>query len=92
MSNGRAYPTRGKKQTTDHPPIHPVGVPINVSLNPNQQKIYELICRRFLATLAKDAISETVDVSIDIFYEEFKASGYKLVEPNWRSIYPYFNE
>ncbi len=92
LNNGRAYPTRGKKQTTDHPPIHPVGVPINVSLNPNQQKIYELICRRFLATLAKDAISETVDVSIDISNEEFKASGYKLIEPNWRSIYPYFKE
>ena len=92
LDNGRAYPTRGKKQTTDHPPIHPVGVPTNVNLNPNQQKIYELICRRFLATLSKDAVSETVDVSFDISGEEFKASGYKLIEPNWRAIYPYFRE
>jgi DNA topoisomerase-1 len=92
LNNGRAYPTRGKKQTTDHPPIHPVGVPNNINLNPNQQKIYELICRRFLATLAKDAVSETVNVNIDISDEEFKASGYKLIEPNWRVIYPYFKE
>jgi len=92
LSNGRPYPTQGKKQTTDHPPIHPVGVPVNVNLNPNQKKIYELICRRFLATLAKDAISETVDVSFDISSEEFKASGYRLIEPNWRAIYPYFRE
>ena len=92
LSNGRPYPTRGKKQTTDHPPIHPVGVPNKINLNPNQQKIYELICRRFLATLAKDAISETMDVTIDISNEEFKASGYKLIESNWKTIYPYFKE
>ncbi|MCK4996574.1 MAG: topoisomerase I, partial [Thermoplasmatales archaeon] len=92
MKNGRDYPTRGKKQTTDHPPIHPVGAPGDRNLTFDQQKIYELICRRFLATLAKDAISETVDVSIDISGEEFKTSGYRLIEPNWRAIYIYFKE
>lgn len=92
ISNGRAYPTRGKKQTTDHPPIHPVGAPSGQKLTFDQQKIYELICRRFLATLAKDALSETVDASFDICKEEFKSSGYRLIEPNWRNIYTYFKE
>jgi DNA topoisomerase-1 len=90
INNGRKAPTRGKKQTTDHPPIHPVGIPTNKSLDISQQKIYELICRRFLATLAKDAVSETNDVLFDISNEEFKASGYRLIEPNWKAIYPYF--
>ncbi|MEE8565865.1 MAG: DNA topoisomerase, partial [Candidatus Thermoplasmatota archaeon] len=27
IQNRRQYPTRGKKKTTDHPPIHPVSVP-----------------------------------------------------------------
>ncbi len=92
ISNGRKYPMRGKKQTTDHPPIHPVGVPSGKNLTSDQQKIYELICRRFLATLAKDAISETMDVLIDISREDFKASGYRLIEPNWKNIYTYFKE
>ena len=92
INNGRAYPTRGKKQTTDHPPIHPVGVPADRKLDSDQQKIYELVCRRFLATLAKDAISETVDALIDISDEDFKASGYRLIEPNWKAIYTYFKE
>jgi DNA topoisomerase-1 len=91
-NNGRSSPTRGKKRTTDHPPIHPVGVPASRNLTFDQQKIYELVCRRFLATLAKDAISETVDVSVDISGEEFKTSGYRLIEPNWRAIYTYFKE
>ena len=92
INNGRQRPTRGKKYTTDHPPIHPVGVPNLNKLSTLHKKIYELVCRRFLATLAKDAISETVDVSIDISGEEFKASGYRLIEPNWRAIYTYFTE
>ena len=92
INNGRKRPTRGKKQTTDHPPIHPVGVLVGGKLNPDQEKIYELICRRFLATLAKDAVSETSDVSIDISGEEFKTSGYRLIEPNWKEIYTYFKE
>lgn len=92
LNNGRDRPTRGKKQTTDHPPIHPVGAPAGRKLSFDQQKIYELICRRFLATLAKDAVSETVDVSLDISGEDFNSNGYRLIEPNWRAIYPYFKE
>jgi DNA topoisomerase-1 len=91
IKNGRPSPTRGKKMTTDHPPIHPVGVP-KTKLTSEQQKIYELVCRRFLATLAKDAISESVNVSIDISGEEFHSSGYRILEPNWKNIYTYFKE
>jgi DNA topoisomerase-1 len=45
-----------------------------------------------LATLAKDAISETVNAIFDINGEKFKAEGYRLIEPNWRDIYIYFKE
>jgi DNA topoisomerase-1 len=92
IKNGRSHPTRGKKETTDHPPIHPVGAPTSRKLTGDYAKVYELVVRRFLATLAKDAISENVDALFDISGEEFKAEGYRLIEPNWRSIYTYFKE
>jgi len=92
INNRRKTPTRGKKLTTDHPPIHPVGVPGTTKLSSDQSKIYELICRRFLATLSKDAVSETSEVFIEISGEDFKANGYRLIEPNWRKIYTYFRE
>ena len=91
QNNGRDYPTRGKKKTTDHPPIHPVGVPTEV-LSGEKKKIYELIVRRFLATLAKDALSETVDASFDISGEPFKTKGYRIIEANWKNIYPYIRQ
>jgi len=91
QTNGRNYPTRGKQQTTDHPPIHPVDAPTK-KLGSDQEKIYELICRRFFATLAKDAISETTDVRFDISGEKFITSGYRLIEAHWKHLYPYFKE
>jgi DNA topoisomerase-1 len=91
QTNGRDYPTRGKLQTTDHPPIHPVDAPTK-KLGVDQEKIYELICRRFFATLAKDAISETTDVTLDIGGERFLATGYRLLEVHWKALYPYFKD
>jgi len=91
-ANGRDYPTRGKLQTTDHPPIHPVDVPTDKKLAHDQAQIYELIVRRFLATLAKDTLSETTHAKIDIGGEPFTASGYRLIEANWKEIYHYIKE
>ncbi|UCB58267.1 MAG: DNA topoisomerase I [Thermoplasmatales archaeon] len=92
ISNGRNKPTRGKKQATDHPPIHPVGIITNQKLTRDHLRIYELICRRFLSTLAKDAISEIVNAFFDVSGEDFKADGYRLIESNWLSIYTYYKE
>jgi DNA topoisomerase-1 len=92
IEHRRKQPTRGKKQTTDHPPIHPVGVPTTMKLSADYKTLYELVVRRFLATLSEDAISETSNVSFDIGGEEFTASGYRLIKPSWKKIYPYFKE
>ncbi len=62
------------------------------NLSGESKQIYELVVRRFLATLAKDAISEIVKVVIDISDEKFNADGYLLIEPNWRDIYTYYKE
>ena len=88
LDHRRTHPTRGKKKTTDHPPIHPVDVP-KTSLKGTKKKIYELIVRRFLATLAEDAISEIVKATVDISGESFKTKGYRLIEPHWKKIYDY---
>lgn len=90
LQNGRPYPTRGSKETTDHPPIHPVGIPPKTGFTTDHQKIYELIVRRFLATQAKDALIETTNATFDISNEPFIADGIKTLEPNWRAIYPYY--
>jgi len=88
IKNRRKMPTRGKKETTDHPPIHPVDIPPLKKLTPEQKEVYALIVKRFLATLTKDATAEITNAEIEIKGEVFVANGYRLIEPTWKLIYP----
>ena len=83
-------PTRGKQQTTDHPPIYPTGAVTDPSqLQPAAYRLYNLIARRFLATLMGPAEVEGTKVSMDVAGEPFVATGNVLVKPGFRAIYRY---
>ena len=81
--------TRGKQETTDHPPIYPTGAADPDKLQPAAWKLYNLIARRFLATLMGPATIEGTKVTFDVAGEPFTASGNVLATPGFRSIYPY---
>ncbi len=82
-------PTAGKKETKDHPPIHPVSEVAKAKLEKDQWKIYELVVRRFLATLSDAAKWEDTNVKIDIGGEPLDAKGKVLREPGFLAVYPY---
>ena len=86
---GPVKPTRGKKRSTDHPPIHPVGVATRKDLQGNHWKIYDLIVRRFLATLCPPGKVEHLGVKIDLNGETFQARGRRTLDPGWRRVYPF---
>ena len=81
--------TRGKQETTDHPPIYPTGAADPDKLQPAAWKLYNLIARRFLATLMGPATIEGTKVTLNVAGEPFVASGNVLAKPGFRSIYPY---
>ena len=89
LSMPKLTPTRGKKETTDHPPIIPASYVKKSDLKDDEWKIYELITRRFFATFADPAKWNTLRVLLDISSEEFKARGASIVEEGWRWYYPY---
>ncbi|MBC7081536.1 MAG: DNA topoisomerase I [Thermoplasmatales archaeon] len=80
----RSKPVSGKKESKDHPPIHPVDCK---RLQGKQAKIYELIARRFMATLAKNALIEVKNAEVVVGEVNLKASGLKIKEKNWMEIY-----
>ena len=82
-------PSRGRKESKDHPPIHPVSVAKKEQLKKEEWMIYELIVRRFLATLSPDAVWLVRHAVIDANGEIFKASGKKLLKAGWREVYIY---
>ena len=81
--------TRGKQETTDHPPIYPTAPASPDSLQPAEWKLYNLIARRFLATLMGPATIEGTKVTIDVAGEPFTVSGSVLVDAGFRAAYPY---
>ncbi len=83
------HATRGKQFDTDHPPIYPTGVADPSKLQPAEWKLYNLIARRFLATLSDPAVIEGTKLAIDVAGESFQASGDVLTTPGFRAIYPF---
>ncbi len=81
--------TRGRTETTDHPPIYPTAAIDPKKLRPDHARIYELVVRRFLATVAPDSISRARTVAVEIKGERFEGKGHELVDPGWYQVYPY---
>ena len=89
LAQPKLTPTRGKEETTDHPPIYPTASVDPHDLQPAEWKLYNLVARRFLATLMDASVSESTKVSFLIGGEPFATSGTVLVKPGYRAIYPY---
>jgi DNA topoisomerase-1 len=89
LLKGKMVPTRGKRSTTDHPPIYPTSLANKEELKEEQWKIYELVVRRFFATLAEQCEWQICSLKMDIGKEPFRANGARLIEPGWRAYYPY---
>jgi len=89
IAHRRPEPTRGKKSTTDHPPIHPTGTATKEGIGDDAFRIYELVLRRFLATLAPDALWQTLKINFDASGEPYTTTGGHLIEPGWHVVYPF---
>ena len=89
LSQSSITATRGKKETTDHPPIYPTAAATPDSLAAADYKIYNLIARRFLATLSGPAVVEGTKVTLTVADQNFVAKGDVIVTPGYREIYPY---
>ena len=82
----RLTPTRGKRRTTDHPPIYPVDAPRG-ELSGDAAKVYDLVVRRFLATLLPAAVIEGQRLDVGIGGEPFLARGSRVASPGFLEVY-----
>ncbi|XP_023306069.2 DNA topoisomerase 3-alpha [Lucilia cuprina] len=80
-------PRNGNKSDQAHPPIHPTKMVPN--LDGNEGRVYELICRHFLACVSKDATGSETIVTISIEGEKFTATGLVIYERNYLDVYIY---
>ena len=86
LKENKLTPNNGKKQDPAHPAIHPTGV-MPKKLDDRQSKIYDLIVRRTLASLAESAKRETQTVKLIIKNEPFITKGTRTIEKGWHKFY-----
>ena len=87
LSQEKIVPSRGKRRTTDHPPIYPTAGASPEKMKGDKWKLYELIVRRFLATVAPNSEAEITKCTIDVAGETFDAEGYVLKKKGWKKYY-----
>ena len=92
LEQGALDATRGKKETTDHPPIYPTA-----AVNPKRlearseahRKVYELIARRFLATFSPADGQRVHPRRHQGGHEDYFVRGSVLLDPGFAGIYTY---
>ncbi len=89
LASEKLSPTRGKKETTDHPPIYPTGYVAKEALREDRWKIYQLVVRRFLATLSGPARTLRTTLLFDSGGEPLTTSGTVVTEEGWLGVYHY---
>jgi DNA topoisomerase I len=89
LSQEKLSPTRGKKQSTDHPPIYPTGYASKKSMRDDRWRIYQLVVRRFLATLSAPAETLRTTLRFDSGGEPLVTGGTVVTEDGWLGVYPY---
>ncbi len=86
----RFRPIEGKKSDEAHPAIYPTGEEPK-KLLAEEQKVYDLIARRFLSCFAETASTENANVSISINGEMYRASGARTLKRGWLDVYTYYS-
>jgi len=82
-------PTGGTKTDPAHPPIHPTGEKPKRLIG-TQQRLYDLIVRRFLSIFGRPAVKESIKVELDVNGQRFYLRGHNILEEGWLEYYaPY---
>lgn len=73
-------------KVTDHHAIIPTGVRAN-AIADNEQKVYDLITRRFISAFYPNCKIATTTVLGEVNKIEFKVTGKQILEPGWRVVF-----
>ncbi|MBQ3676658.1 MAG: DNA topoisomerase III, partial [Bacteroidales bacterium] len=73
-------------KVTDHHAIIPTGVTPQ-GLNADEDKVFDLVARRFIAVFYPDCQFSTTTVLGEVDSYEFKVTGKQILQPGWRVVF-----
>lgn len=75
-------------KVSDHHAVIPTEEQLHLDrLSDREQKIYDLIVRRFLAAFFPPYEYERTQIQVDIGGETFRAAGYRPLKKGWKAVY-----
>lgn len=83
----KTKPIEGKKTDPAHPSIYPTGNKAPV-LSGHEEKIYDLIVKRFLALFCDDAVLDKKRITATVNKLTFSANGTQIKKKAWMEFYP----
>lgn len=89
LNERRFRPAEGAKEDDAHPAIHPTGEPAT-RLSTEEEKVYDLITKRFLSCFADYAAIETAKITLAASGEEYAAEGSTVKRRGWLEFYGYY--
>ncbi len=89
ITEKRFRPAEGAKEDDAHPAIHPTEE-LAKKLTPEEEKVYDMITRRFLACFADYATIENAKITLDASGEVYAADGSTVKNRGWLDFYGYY--
>jgi DNA topoisomerase-1 len=89
-AEGSLTPNEGRKEDPAHPAIYPTGTLPKRKLGWDEQRLFDLVVRRFLSTFGSPATRQTSKATIGIGPRKFYLRGARTIESGWIPLYgPY---
>jgi DNA topoisomerase-1 len=83
-------PREGAQDDPAHPAIYPTGILPGYSLTAPEEKILDLVIRRFMAVFSTSAVIQSAKAHIKVGSHLFFSTGRTLLTTGWRKFYePY---
>ncbi|MFX1442068.1 MAG: DNA topoisomerase [Promethearchaeota archaeon] len=95
IRENRVYPTKGKRDAGDHPPITPLeclSLSSSKFENEIQKKVYDLLARHYLALFGKDATEVKTILNVSIKEEPFNGQFISLISEGFLEIAPFLKK
>lgn len=90
LASGSLLPNEGKRDDPAHPAIYPTGAVPKRLLESREQRMFDLVVRRFLATFGETATKQGEKATVKVGDHTFFLHGSRILEKGWISLYgPY---
>jgi DNA topoisomerase-1 len=91
LATQRLVPNEGNKSDPAHPAIYPTGRVLEKALKFDEERILDLVIRRFFAVFGETAKNQNLRISIETSGHRFSLTGSHMLSDGWTRFYkPYF--